>query len=821
MSRAAARRPVPGVALVAERCDGGHSAHTPICLPLPASGHSGEHPLRSLAAIVLGDPRAGYDARAAMYRALSGLTFLSAVVIAAATSLALTLPAGAVTESELSKVEDEINEAMSREIEIRKGSMRSTTTGKYYSYDERRRHKAISFCINWNANHVDGFYVRIWGWSSGQRNLYQAKENAIFYCESYKSKQSYGSNCDCSVVLINDEMLVDIPESILTDIAEKRRQQQKQKIAFKEKESKRREAELQTISRMTVKQAREQATIWRKELEEIDRTIVEANAEIKQKQKDQYSNLNISGLRAQIEAIHELRSELKAKFEAATARAKALTVAKETTKDSRVAAAQVREQSATSDDSAEEQKPKTSEKIREHETDLARERQKAERPRRVRDEARREKARAEAERKAAAEYARKLAEEQRRAEEQQRAEARRQAEQEAARKLAKERAREEQLAAQQQNDADQQFAALVKRLQESNLLAQPRDIDLPVIRARVPGRVEVGDRVRITGLVGDGGSPPRLKVNGEPTVLFRLEAGQKPIAKHTLAFGIDVDTTDVGTRIYVLEACDANQNCVGERLALSVVPANRPKITARNYALIIGNNDYQNLPDLQTAVADARSIAGVLADRYAFEPANISLLLNASRTAILDQLETIRQQIGPDDRLLLYYAGHGEIDPITESGYWQPVDALPGKRYSWIANDDIRRELRGIPARHILVVADSCFSGSLARGPEQYEGVPKDRFYTVIDTAVSRKVISSGGTEPVADSGSGGHSVFAYYLLKALRENEEPYLVSFELFNKLVRAVTNNSNQKPQYGTIREAGDEGAGDFTFILRSDS
>ena len=155
---------------------------------------------------------------------------------------------------------------------------------------------------------------------------------------------------------------------------------------------------------------------------------------------------------------------------------------------------------------------------------------------------------------------------------------------------------------------------------------------------------------------------------------------------------------------------------------------------------------------------------------------------------------------------------------MTEEGFWQPVDALPGEDYTWIANSDIRRSLKGIPAKHVLVVADSCFSGSLTRGTEQYEGVPKDRFYTEIDRPVSRKVISSGGTEPVADAGTGGHSVFAYNLLKAPRENRRPYLASFELFNKLARAVTNNSSQKPEFGTVFEAGDEGAGDFTFILK---
>jgi uncharacterized caspase-like protein len=126
-----------------------------------------------------------------------------------------------------------------------------------------------------------------------------------------------------------------------------------------------------------------------------------------------------------------------------------------------------------------------------------------------------------------------------------------------------------------------------------------------------------------------------------------------------------------------------------------------------------------------------------------------------------------------------------------------------------------------MPAKHVLVVADSCFSGSLTRSSGPYASIPKDRFFTEIDASVSRKSISSGGTKPVMDSGTQGHSVFAYYLLKALRENERPYLAAFELFGKLVRAVTNNSSQKPEFGTVQEAGDEGAGDFTFVLQGAS
>ncbi len=170
--------------------------------------------------------------------------------------------------------------------------------------------------------------------------------------------------------------------------------------------------------------------------------------------------------------------------------------------------------------------------------------------------------------------------------------------------------------------------------------------------------------------------------------------------------------------------------------------------------------------------------------------------------------------------MLLYYAGHGQIDPATEEGFWQPTDAEPDSDFTWISNDDIKRYLSGMPAKHVLVIADSCFSGSLTRGSSE-QNSEEDKFFAKIDAFASRIVISSGCTEPVADSGTGGHSVFSYYLLKALTDNQKPYITSFQLYDRLVRAVTNNSKQKPEYGTVVESGDEGLGDFTLILRGSS
>jgi hypothetical protein len=60
-------------------------------------------------------------------------------------------------------------------------------------------------------------------------------------------------------------------------------------------------------------------------------------------------------------------------------------------------------------------------------------------------------------------------------------------------------------------------------------------------------------------------------------------------------------------------------------------------------------------------------------------------------------------------------------------------------------------------------------------------------------------------------------SAFVRYLVERLSENEDKYISSEQLFSSFRIAVINNSDVIPQYGEIRNVGDEG-GDFIFIKR---
>lgn len=231
------------------------------------------------------------------------------------------------------------------------------------------------------------------------------------------------------------------------------------------------------------------------------------------------------------------------------------------------------------------------------------------------------------------------------------------------------------------------------------------------------------------------------------------------------------------------------------------------------HALVIGNNRYRHFPKLETAVQDAKVVASILKNDYGYQ---VTQLRNASRYKVFQELSRLRRQLKENDNLLIYYAGHGYLDENTKRGYWLPVDAEADNYANWLSTSDVTDMLNGMAAKHVLVVADSCYSGSLTRSikisPQQLE---PDQLAWIqrINTKKSRTVMTSGGLEPVLDSGNGEHSIFAEAFIHALNRNNS-VLEAARMFTEVRRAVVLNADQTPEYADIRKAEHEG-GDFIF------
>jgi hypothetical protein len=242
------------------------------------------------------------------------------------------------------------------------------------------------------------------------------------------------------------------------------------------------------------------------------------------------------------------------------------------------------------------------------------------------------------------------------------------------------------------------------------------------------------------------------------------------------------------------------------------------------HALVIGNNDYKLMRPLKTAVADAREVARVLQQDYGFQ---VKLLVNASRYDMLAALNELREKLTDKDNLLIYYAGHGELDDRNQRGHWLPIDAEPNSTTNWISNVAITDVLNSMTVQQLLVVADSCYAGTMTRSSlGRLEGglseAERIRMLSLMAHQRSRMVLTSGGVEPVLDSAGGGHSAFAQAFLGVLQSNVG-VLPGQELFGHLRLRVASVADrvqmrQVPEYAPIKFAGHE-SGDFVFVRKN--
>ena len=238
-------------------------------------------------------------------------------------------------------------------------------------------------------------------------------------------------------------------------------------------------------------------------------------------------------------------------------------------------------------------------------------------------------------------------------------------------------------------------------------------------------------------------------------------------------------------------------------------------------ALIIGINDYKDpkIPDLKTAVSDAKGMAELLRMHYGFQ---VQLLLDrkATKEAIYQALRNLASSTKSDDSVLIYYAGHGDLDRTYNDGWWIPSDARGGNPVTYLDNVQVQQSMRYMKARHVLLISDSCYSGTLFGQSRAIPQVIDNKYYLNLYNEKSRWGMTSGNKTPVSDVGSGGHSVFAYQLLKELRKNEKPYIAIQELCTRIAPIVSNNSEQTPLCRPIRNTGDQG-GEFVFVASSDA
>ncbi len=351
-------------------------------------------------------------------------------------------------------------------------------------------------------------------------------------------------------------------------------------------------------------------------------------------------------------------------------------------------------------------------------------------------------------------------------------------------------------------------------------LARTRGIQVTTDQAVIP--VGLGARRSITGRVLAPAGLRSLTVNGEsvnPNADGIFTTILPPIRSNTEEIAVQILAIDTQNKRAAMKFSLKGRG--GAKL-VPTTPKQELAGFGRYHALVIGNDHYRHWPELMNAIADASAVAKVLESNYGFQ---VTLLKDATRSQIMKALNQYRKMLTEKDNLLIYYAGHGHLEQGIDRGYWIPVDAEVNDNSEWLLLPGVTDMLQLMSAKHVLVVADSCFSGKLTRTTlaQLKPGLTEDARLDLLKTLSQKRVrtaMTSGGVKPVLDAGGSGHSVFADAFLGVLEENMS-VLEAERLFWAVRTRVVSlsqklNTEQIPTYDPIHMAGHESLGDFIFV-----
>jgi TonB family protein len=241
------------------------------------------------------------------------------------------------------------------------------------------------------------------------------------------------------------------------------------------------------------------------------------------------------------------------------------------------------------------------------------------------------------------------------------------------------------------------------------------------------------------------------------------------------------------------------------------------------HALVIGAGDYQTgWRDLPNAVSDAREVSALLKDLGW----NVDLLENPDGKTLNLKLNDLIVSTASDQEkaVLVWFSGHGHTEGRADGspfGYLVPVDSpdpysdRAGFLGTAISMDRIKSVSTQLRAKHVLMMFDSCFSGTLFSATRAMS--PSPYIKRKVEGQVRQYITAGQAEETVPD-----RSVFKQSFIDGVQDgeadfNQDGYITGTELGSYLTEKVANYTNgaQNPLFGKIQNPY-LNRGDFVFL-----
>ncbi|MFO0731016.1 MAG: caspase family protein [Nitrospiraceae bacterium] len=230
-------------------------------------------------------------------------------------------------------------------------------------------------------------------------------------------------------------------------------------------------------------------------------------------------------------------------------------------------------------------------------------------------------------------------------------------------------------------------------------------------------------------------------------------------------------------------------------------------------ALLIGINRYQVLPTLNGSLNDIETMRQVLTTRWGFQPQHIAMLTDqaATRAGIFAAFERLVQETGPSDMVYVHYSGHGsQVEDVSGDEVDDHLDETlvphDGRTPNIpdITDDELEAIVARLKARSVLIVLDSCHSGTATRSLDiRTRSVPQDtrtelyrssgvQTRQVVPVTSTRYVLMTGAAanQEALDGPVGGryHGFFSYSLSRSMG-SASPSASPREIFSGVEREM--------------------------------
>ena len=220
----------------------------------------------------------------------------------------------------------------------------------------------------------------------------------------------------------------------------------------------------------------------------------------------------------------------------------------------------------------------------------------------------------------------------------------------------------------------------------------------------------VEEQITLSGVVSDRSGVKSLEVNGEPV---------QPAADGKFETKIFLN---YAKNEIIIKAIDGKGTPNEEKREIT----KQFDRTSKDFALFFAIDEYLGKKDIRgnwtnlegTTLRDAEAVAENLQDNYGFKT---KIFPNPTKRELIDTIYKYRKDFDgikytEGSQLLLFFSGHGYYSPENGKGYLIAADtdspSLDPPLYTALAHDTLRSEIELIECPRLLVLLDTCYSGT-------------------------------------------------------------------------------------------------------------